>query len=115
MNVLILAYIQGARKIQHAAIQMEIILVAVLLVMKVGIFTIVISNYLFYFLLSGFEAVQSGSGLTHFVDDQGNTGDNCTDIDECNDGSQECPTDSNCVNNPGSYDCECPTGFQSKY
>ena len=65
--------------------------------------------------LSWFEAIQSGSGLTHFVDDQGNTGDNCTDIDECNDGSQECPTDSNCVNNPGSYDCECPTGFQSKY
>ena len=114
MNVLTLAYIQDARKIQHVAIQMEIMLVAVLLVMKVVTFTIVISNYLFYFLLSGFEAAQFGSGLTHFVDDQGNEGDNCTDIDECNDGSEECPTDSYCVNNPGSYDCECPTAFQSK-
>ena len=69
----------------------------------------------FYNFLSGFEAIQSGSGIIHFIDDQGNTGDNCTDIDECNDNSDECPTDSSCLNNPGSYDCECPTAFQSKY
>ena len=64
---------------------------------------------------AGFEAVQSGSGNTHFIDDQGNTGDNCTDINECIANPELCPTDSNCVNNPGSYDCECTTGFQSKY
>ena len=64
---------------------------------------------------SGFGALQSGSGNTHFIDDLGNTGDNCTDINECIANPELCPTDSNCVNNPGSYDCECTTGFQSKY
>ena len=36
----------------------------------------------------------------------------CDDQDECNDGTAECPDHSTCVNNPGSYDCECNNGYK---
>ena len=34
-----------------------------------------------------------------------------TDIDECGDESNNCSTDANCTNIPGSYTCECNAGF----
>ncbi|GFT53866.1 tenascin-X [Nephila pilipes] len=34
----------------------------------------------------------------------------CEDIDECARGS--CPSSTNCVNVPGSYECECKTGYE---
>ena len=43
------------------------------------------------------------------------TGSVCEDIDECALGTDECYEDPNdgatCVNNEGSYDCECPAGL----
>ena len=36
----------------------------------------------------------------------------CKDVDECIlSGFHKCHDDANCVNNDGSYDCECKTGF----
>ena len=41
------------------------------------------------------------------------TGFYCLDFDECweNSGYNECHADANCINNDGSYDCECKEGF----
>ena len=63
---------------------------------------------------SGFEVQQSGSMKTHYIDDQGKKGDSCVDIDECDENDHDCPTDSNCLNNPGSYTCECKSGYRCK-
>ena len=40
-------------------------------------------------------------------------GFNCLplDIDECSDGTAECPTNSQCINAAGSYQCQCNSGF----
>ncbi|XP_022778113.1 protein kinase C-binding protein NELL2-like, partial [Stylophora pistillata] len=35
-----------------------------------------------------------------------------TDIDECNDGSHDCPTIAICTNTGGSFDCSCKSGHQ---
>ena len=47
--------------------------------------------------------------------DSGFTGDglNCTDIDECSTGNNNCddPLRANCINLVGSFDCECTTGY----
>ena len=64
---------------------------------------------------AGFEVQQSGSTNTHFIDDEGEKGDSCIDIDECDENDHDCPTDSNCLNNPGSYTCECKSGYRCKY
>ena len=66
------------------------------------------------FSQSGFEVQQSGSTNTHFIDDEGEKGDSCIDIDECDENDHDCPTDSNCLNNPGSYTCECKSGYRCK-
>lgn len=33
------------------------------------------------------------------------------DIDECSEGSFSCPMNSQCINFPGSYSCQCNGGF----
>jgi len=35
----------------------------------------------------------------------------CVDIDECSVGSDDCHAPASCVNLPGSFDCQCPTGY----
>jgi thrombospondin 2/3/4/5 len=35
----------------------------------------------------------------------------CEDIDECKEGIAQCGPNTNCINNEGSYECECLTGF----
>lgn len=34
-----------------------------------------------------------------------------TDIDECQSGSFSCHAQAQCVNNPGSYNCKCLSGY----
>ena len=34
------------------------------------------------------------------------------DIDECTNGPNDCDVNFECVNTPGSFTCECPTGFE---
>ena len=63
---------------------------------------------------SGFEVQQSGSTNTHFIDDEGEKGDSCIDIDECDENYVDCPSNSTCLNNPGSYTCECKSGYRCK-
>ncbi|XP_059150292.1 uncharacterized protein LOC131937116 [Physella acuta] len=47
---------------------------------------------------------------------QGWTGDRCqTDVDECGDKIFDCPENSECMNNEGSYDCSCKEGFSEKF
>jgi hypothetical protein len=36
----------------------------------------------------------------------------CVEIDECAEGSAECPTNSRCSNSVGGYDCICLDGFE---
>ena len=36
------------------------------------------------------------------------------DIDECSNGSHNCSENKTCTNTLGSYDCQCPPGFQEK-
>jgi len=36
----------------------------------------------------------------------------CQDIDECAAGTAQCPENSSCANNDGSYDCNCDDGYQ---
>lgn len=38
-------------------------------------------------------------------------GKTCTDKNECEDNKQRCNINANCINNPGSYRCQCKTGF----
>ena len=55
----------------------------------------------------GYEATKAvgGSGLA-----KGAVG--CADIDECiDDNYNQCNEHADCINNPGSYSCECRTGF----
>ena len=35
----------------------------------------------------------------------------CTDIDECEENSHQCPSNAVCMNTVGSYLCECKSGF----
>ena len=51
---------------------------------------------------------------THFIDDEGKKGDSCEDINECDENDDDCPNYSNCLNNAGSYNCECKSGYQCK-
>ena len=46
--------------------------------------------------------------------DGGSNGENCYDIDECNDGTFMCTENSECANLPGAYDCKCTDGFTEK-
>ncbi|XP_054827904.1 nidogen-2 [Eublepharis macularius] len=58
---------------------------------------------------------QAGSGLDYTCEcTTGYWGDgkDCTDINECAEGSSRCSRESVCVNTVGSYRCECPNGFQ---
>ena len=34
-----------------------------------------------------------------------------TDIDECTEGSNNCNVYADCIDNPGSFECVCKTGF----
>ena len=34
------------------------------------------------------------------------------DIDECTNGPNDCDVNFECVNTPGSFTCECPTGYE---
>lgn len=36
---------------------------------------------------------------------------NIVDIDECDQGQHDCDTNANCINKPGTYDCDCKIGF----
>ena len=45
---------------------------------------------------------------------QGN-GTECSDIDECTDGTHNCATDATCENNHGGYDCKCNQGSRTKH
>uniref|UniRef100_A0AC34GM18 EGF-like domain-containing protein n=1 Tax=Panagrolaimus sp. ES5 TaxID=591445 RepID=A0AC34GM18_9BILA len=38
----------------------------------------------------------------------------CTDVDECADNLSQCPKYSRCVNLPGTFFCNCTTGFMPK-
>ena len=40
------------------------------------------------------------------------TGQHCEDDDECESGLHRCNYHQNCINNRGSYICECKTGFE---
>ena len=105
MNVLILAYTQGARKIQYAAILMEIILVAVLIIMKVGIFIIVIgrSNVIYPTHIIYFSII-------------GDPYEGCIDIDECQSSSKNnCTQGLDCVNLDPSFRCKCQTDQLCKH
>ena len=42
----------------------------------------------------------------------GYRGDNCDDINECEDRNNRCPKDATCENTLGSYTCNCPTGWR---
>ena len=35
----------------------------------------------------------------------------CLDVDECNNGLDNCSTNANCSNTLGSFDCQCKDGF----
>ena len=35
----------------------------------------------------------------------------CLDIDECSENTDNCDINANCLNNPGSYSCQCKSGF----
>lgn len=35
------------------------------------------------------------------------------DIDECATGRDDCSANSNCLNTPGSFECNCRTGYQN--
>lgn len=35
---------------------------------------------------------------------------NCLDIDECATSENNCPVDAICINEPGSFRCQCPDG-----
>ena len=39
-----------------------------------------------------------------------NDGDKCIDIDECEDQTDECDFNAQCINTPGSYNCTCLEG-----
>lgn len=45
-----------------------------------------------------------------YTDDNGD-GTQCTDIDECTDGTDDCDALATCTNTPGSFTCECPPGY----
>ncbi len=36
----------------------------------------------------------------------------CNEVDECVLGNNACLPEANCINTPGSYECECPSGYQ---
>ena len=36
----------------------------------------------------------------------------CLDIDECVEGQAMCPSNSRCLNSPGSFQCECVNGYK---
>uniref|UniRef100_A0A8D0BRW1 Nidogen 2 n=1 Tax=Salvator merianae TaxID=96440 RepID=A0A8D0BRW1_SALMN len=58
---------------------------------------------------------QPGAGLDYTCEcTTGYWGDGkeCLDVDECAQGLSRCSQESVCVNIPGSYRCECPSGFQ---
>ena len=38
---------------------------------------------------------------------QGFGGNGCKDIDECHEGNHDCDSYANCLNVPGTFDCEC--------
>ena len=38
----------------------------------------------------------------------------CVDFDECAEMTAHCPSNSNCINRNGSYECKCNPGFVSK-
>lgn len=44
-----------------------------------------------------------------YADTRGD-GSECTDIDECADGTDDCDPVASCTNSPGSFACECPEG-----
>ncbi|CAI5764837.1 nidogennidogen-2 [Podarcis lilfordi] len=58
---------------------------------------------------------QPGSGLDYSCEcSAGYWGDGkeCADVNECQEGRSRCSPESVCVNTPGSYRCECPSGYQ---
>ncbi|XP_061468527.1 nidogen-2 [Rhineura floridana] len=58
---------------------------------------------------------QPGSGLDYSCEcSAGYQGDGkeCVDVNECGEGLNRCSQESVCVNTPGSYRCECPSGYQ---
>nr|XP_034996890.1 nidogen-2 [Zootoca vivipara] len=58
---------------------------------------------------------QPGSGLDYSCEcSAGYWGDGkeCADVNECQEGRSRCSQESVCVNTPGSYRCECPSGYQ---
>ncbi|XP_053372976.1 fibrillin-1-like [Mercenaria mercenaria] len=42
----------------------------------------------------------------------GYDGINCTDINECTNGTHDCPENAICTNTPGSYSCACKPGYR---
>ncbi|XP_072842973.2 nidogen-2 isoform X1 [Pogona vitticeps] len=58
---------------------------------------------------------QPGSGLDYTCEcTAGYWGDGkeCVDVNECSEGLSRCSPESVCVNTPGSYRCECASGYQ---
>ncbi|XP_072485813.1 nidogen-2 [Notamacropus eugenii] len=56
-----------------------------------------------------------GTGLAYSCEcTTGYQGDgrNCFDVNECTTGSHQCGHNSECINSPGSYRCECQSGYQ---
>ena len=39
---------------------------------------------------------------------------NILDIDECSQDSNKCGSNGDCINTPGSYDCECRNGYKNE-
>jgi fibulin 1/2 len=43
------------------------------------------------------------------------SGTYCEDVDECLEGTHDCPANEVCRNRPGSFVCDCPTGYERNF